>query len=77
MQNYNSNQDPQIFVQAIGGDNQLYQDERSKDVIVRGVVSNLSEQDQLTKLQVKLGNQLPIEAKLDQKNWSVVIRASI
>lgn len=73
VQNYNSNQDPQIFVQAIGGDNQLYQDERSKDVIVRGVVSNLSEQDQLTKLQVKLGNQLPIEAKLDQKNWSVVI----
>lgn len=66
-------QPSQIYVQAIGGDNQLYQDERNKDVIVRGLVSNLSEIDKLEKVEVNFGGQKPINAKIDKNSWSVVI----
>lgn len=70
---YDATQPSQIYVQAIGGDNQLYKDERNKDVIVRGFISNLSESDKLEKVEVKLGSQKSMDAKIDKKSWSVVI----
>lgn len=73
VQKYQSQQGVQLYVQAIGGDNQIYQDERLKDIIVRGTVSNLTEQDQLQKVSVSIGSGEAIEAKIDQQNWSVVI----
>ena len=73
VQTFNPSESSQIYVQAIGGDNQLYQDERNKDVIVRGLISNLSEHDKLDKLQVKFGDQKPMDAKIDKNSWSVVI----
>lgn len=76
VQTFKASDSSQIYVQAIGGDNQLYQDERRKDVIVRGFVSNLSENEKLEQLQVQLGNQPAIDAKIDQNSWSVVIPGS-
>ena len=73
VQTFNPSEPSQIYVQAIGGDNQLYQDERNKDVIVRGLISNLSEHDKLEKLQVKFSDQKPMDAKIDKNSWSVVI----
>lgn len=73
LQQFNPNQEVALFVQSIGGDNLLYQDERRKDVIVRGSIPNLAKTDHLTKLMVQVGRQEPIEAKLENNNWSVVI----
>lgn len=73
IQTFNAYDPSQIYIQAIGGDNQLYHDERKKDVIVRGLISNFSEHDKLEKLQVKFADQKPMDAKIDKNSWSVVI----
>ena len=73
LQKFTSNQDPTLFIQSIGGDDLLYRDERSKDVIIRGSIANLTEKDHVNKLLVQVGGQTPIEAKLENNNWSVVV----
>lgn len=73
LQRYSSQDDSQIFIQAIGGDNVLYQDELSKDVIIRGQLSNLKADSTLQTLNIHISNQQVIPAKLDQNNWSVVV----
>ncbi len=73
IQTYQSTSVPQIAVQLIGGDNQLYQDELKKDIIVRGTVLNNDTTLKLQSVKVKLGAQQAMDAKLDKNNWSVVI----
>lgn len=74
---YQTSNEQQVYVQAIGGDNHLYQDEYAKDVIVRGTVSNLSDQDQLKQVQISVGHEKPYTAKLDQNQWSLVIPGAV
>ena len=76
VQTFTTTDESKIFVQAIGGDNQVYADERKKDVIVRGSVENLSKEEKIHRLDVKVGEKINIAGKIDGNNWSVVIPAN-
>ena len=77
VQSFNAEDQSKIFVQAIGGDNLLYQDELNKDVVIRGQVSNLNENESVQKVDLVIVNQGPLLAKIDQNNWSVVVPAKM
>ena len=77
VQSFNAEDQSKIFVQAIGGDNLLYQDELNKDVVIRGQVSNLNENESVQKVDLVIVNQAPLLAKIDQNNWSVVVPAKM
>lgn len=70
---YRVDQQPQVFVQAIAGDNRLYQNQLLKDVIVRGSVVNLPKDAKLDGVKVHLGNAPALTAKVDKNEWSMVI----
>lgn len=67
----------QLYVQAIGGNNYLYQDQLKKDVIVHGSLANLPAKAEKTEVKVKLGHAQPIVAKLEQNSWSAVIPGAL
>lgn len=75
VQTFKSSDEAKIFVQAIGGDNQLYSDERKKDVIIRGSVEGLAKDDSLKKLNAKIGDTTLANPKIDGKTWSIVVPA--
>lgn len=77
VQHFNAQDESKVFVQAIGGDNLLYQDELNKDVVVRGSISNLNKDANLQKVNIVILNQEPLLAKVDQNNWSVVVPANM
>lgn len=72
LQKYQVSSPQQVYVQALGGDDRLYQDELKSDVILRGSVSHLSDQDKLDKVAVQVGTT-SVDAKLDGSNWSAVV----
>jgi len=63
----------QLYIQAIGGNNHLYQDQLKKDVIIHGSLANLPAKAQTAEVKVKLSNASPIVAKLEEGNWSAVV----
>ncbi|OEY92825.1 transporter [Acinetobacter proteolyticus] len=67
---------PDIYTQAIGGDNLLYKDELAKDVIIHGALLNLPENGQLKAVSILLNPQNRVEAKIKNTDWSVVIPGS-
>ena len=72
VQKYETTTPQQLYIQAVGGDDRLHQDELKSDVILRGSVSHVSEQDRLEKVSVKIG-PTTVDAKLDGSNWSAVV----
>lgn len=68
---------PQLYVQAISGNNYLYQDQLKKDVIVHGSLANLPSKAEKTEVKVKVGSAAPITAKLEQNSWSAVIPGAV
>lgn len=70
---FQSTDPAQLYIQAIGGNNHLYQDQLKKDVIIHGSLANLPKTAQATEIKVKLVGTAPIEAKIDDANWSAVI----
>ncbi|QIO07506.1 AmpG family muropeptide MFS transporter [Acinetobacter shaoyimingii] len=75
VQTFHTSNEAKIFVQAIGGDNQLYTDERKKDVIIRGSIENLAKDAKIKLLKVKVGDSILSDAKIDGNTWSIVIPA--
>lgn len=73
---FDAGSQPDIYTQAIGGDNLLYKDELAKDVIIHGALLNLPENGQLKAVSILLNPQNRVEAKIKNTDWSVVIPGS-
>ncbi|WP_109440871.1 AmpG family muropeptide MFS transporter [Acinetobacter haemolyticus] len=73
---FKSESQPDLYTQAIGGDNLLYKDELAKDVIIHGALLNLPENGQLKSVSILLNSQNRVEAKIKNTDWSVVIPGS-
>lgn len=73
---FQSTDPAQLYVQAIGGNNHLYQDQLKKDVIVHGSLANIPAEATATEVKIKLSNAAPIVAKLEDNSWSAVIAGS-
>ncbi len=70
---FNSESQPDIYVQAIGGDNLLYKDELKKDVILHGSLLNLPKNGELKSVSILLNSQNKIEGKIKGSDWNVII----
>ncbi|TCM67717.1 PAT family beta-lactamase induction signal transducer AmpG [Acinetobacter calcoaceticus] len=70
---YKKSDQAQVFVQAIGGDDRLYKNQLLKDVIVRGSIVNLPQDATLQAIEVRLGKDKALTAKVDKQEWSLVI----
>ena len=70
---YHAGAQPQLIVRAIGGDDQLHQDELKKDVIVLGSLVNLPQQATVQKVQVSVQGAEAVDAKIENGSWSAVI----
>lgn len=77
VEHFKPGEQAQIYIQAIGGNNQLYKDQLKKDVIVHGSLANLPSKAENTKVSIQLGNAAPIEAKLEENSWSAVIPGAL
>ncbi|GLG83963.1 MULTISPECIES: AmpG family muropeptide MFS transporter [Acinetobacter] len=70
---FNSGSQPDIYIQAIGGDNLLYKDELKKDVILHGNLLNLPKNSQIKSVSILLNSKNRIEGKIKDNDWNVVI----
>lgn len=70
---FNSESQPDIYVQAIGGDNLLYKDELKKDVILHGSLLNLPKNGELKSVSILLNSKNKIEGKIKGSDWNVII----
>lgn len=70
---YQLGDQPQLIVHAIGGDNQLYQDEIKNDVKLNGQLINIPQEEKIQSIQIIINSQ-KIDAKLNSAGvWSALI----
>lgn len=69
---------PQIYVQPIAGQNQLYQNQLERDVIIQGTLLNLPSDAKVEKIALHLPEQTAIEGKVDKKHqWNMVVKGAL
>ncbi|MFH4082146.1 MFS transporter, partial [Acinetobacter baumannii] len=64
---------PEIYIQAIGGDNLVYKDELAKDIILHGTLLNLPKNSQIKSVNIFLNPQVKVDGKIKNSDWNAVV----
>ncbi|EPQ5082764.1 AmpG family muropeptide MFS transporter [Acinetobacter baumannii] len=70
---YKNEPKPEIYIQAIGGDNLVYKDELAKDIILHGTLLNLPKNSQIKSVNIFLNPQVKVDGKIKNSDWNAVI----